>query len=350
MLLEPLGRVSHLHGILQGKMDMLGFEEQEQFQLDALTSELIASSEIEGVQLNAKSVRSSIARRFGIEQDGFIVEDRYVEGLVQVMEDAIGNREEPLTSDRIFNWHWALFPAGRSGMYTISVGEWRTGEEPMQVVSGALGRQRVHYEAPPSDSVPKMMDGLIEWCNTTQYSPFLMAAIAHLWFVTIHPLDDGNGRISRTLADMLLARIDSKGRYYSMSKEINLNKSSYYIVLERTQHGSLDITEWILWFLEHLALAIQRSLDSVSQTLAKAEYWKRFAHIEINERQRKIINRLWGDFEGKLTTSKWAKICKCSQDTALRDINDLISKNMLVAGKASGRSSSYMLSESSVHN
>lgn len=344
-LLEPLARVSHLHGSLQGQMAMLGFEDQDQLQLEALTSELIASSGIEGVQLNAASVRSSIARRLGLEHDGLLVSDHYVEGLVQIMTDAVDNCRQPLSADRIFNWHCALFPTGRSGMYPISVGEWRSGHEPMQVVSGPMGRQRIHFEAPPSENVADMMRELIGWCNSSDHSPFIMAAVAHLWFVTIHPLDDGNGRLSRTLADMLLARADSTRRYYSMSAEINLNKAAYYEILETTQHGHLDITAWILWFLNHLAAAIQRSLSSVAHTLEKSNYWQRFSDVEINERQRKIINRLWDGFEGKLTSSKWAKICHCSQDTALRDIKDLIEKQMLVPDGAGGRSTAYILRE-----
>lgn len=321
-------------------MALLGFEQQEQMQLEALTSELIASSVIEGIQLNAASVRSSIARRLGLEYDCLLVGDHYVEGLVQVLADAVENCNHP---DRILNWHCALFPTGRSGMYPITVGDWRSGDEPMQVVSGPMGRQRIHYEAPPSEVVPKMMGELIEWCNTTVHSQFIMAAVAHFWFVTIHPLDDGNGRLSRTLADLLLARADNKRRYYSISAEINLHKASYYDILERIQYGYLDITAWILWFLQHLATAIQRSLDLVARTLEKSVFWHRFAEVEINERQRKILNRLWGGFDGKLTSSKWAKICHCSQDTALRDIKDLIEKQMLMPDGAGGRSTGYLL-------
>ncbi len=342
-LLEPLARVNQLHGQLQGQMAMVGLEQQGQAQLEALTAELVASSLIEGVQLNPASVRSSIARRLGLECDGLLAEDHYVEGLAQVMTDAVTRCSEPLTPQRIFNWHCALFPTGRSGMYSIAVGQWRTGEEPMQVVSGPLGRQRVHYEAPPSIAVPQMMQQLIDWCNESNHSPVVMAAVAHLWFVTIHPVDDGNGRLSRTLADMMLARLDDRARYYSMSAEINLHKRSYYDILERTQHGSLDITEWLLWFMEHLGSAIQRALDTVGQNMAKAVYWQRFASTGINERQRKMLNRLWDGFDGKLTTSKWAKICHCSQDTALRDINDLVAKSMLTPAPASGRSAHYLL-------
>lgn len=344
VILEPLSQLSQLHGLLNGRMSMLGFNEKNQSLLSAMTDELIGSSEIEGVMLNPNSVRSSIARRLGIDDDGLLAEDHYVEGLVDVMLDAVRNCREPLTDDRLFNWHAALFPLGRSGMYKITVADWRKGGEPMQVVSGAFGHEKVHYEAPASDVVPSEMNKLIEWCNNNELSPFVMAAIAHLWFVTIHPFDDGNGRISRTLADMFLARLDvESARYYSMSAEINRNKKAYYEVLERTQKGSLDITEWLLWFFDCLESAIHRASGIIERTLQKASYWDKFSNVDINERQRKVINRLWDGFDGKLTSSKWAKICSCSQDTALRDINDLIAKGMLCDSGEGGRSANYLL-------
>lgn len=345
-LLEPMNRLSRLHGLLTGRMSMLGFNVKCRSSLSAMSEELICSSEIEGVQLNPGSVRSSIARRLGIEDDGLLAEDHYVEGLVDVMLDAVLKCREPLTAERLFGWHAALFPLGRSGMHRITVADWRKGEEPMQVVSGAFGHEKVHYEAPASTDVPGEMESLIEWCNTADMPPFIMAAVAHLRFVTIHPFDDGNGRISRTLADMLLARLDlDSARYYSMSAEINRNKKAYYEVLERTQKGDLDITEWILWFFDCLEKAITRALAVVGRTVEKAAYWDRFRDVDINERQRKVINRLWDGFDGKLTSSKWAKICKCSRDTALRDINDLISKGMLRNGEEGGRSANYLLPE-----
>lgn len=309
-----------------------------------MTDDLMSSSEIEGVMLNPNSVRSSIARRLGLEDDGLLAEDHYVEGLVDVMLDALRNCRQQLTDERMFGWHAALFPTGRSGMHRITVGDWRRGDEPMQVVSGALGHEKVHYQAPPSSDVPGLMDRLIEWTNTAELSPFIMAAVGHLWFVTIHPFDDGNGRIGRTLADMLLARLDvDSARYYSVSAEINRNKKAYYEVLERAQKGDLDITEWLQWFFDCLENAITRALECIDQTLQKAAYWDTFRNIDINERQRKVINRLWDGFEGKLTTSKWAKICHCSQDTALRDINDLVTKGMLQPGTEGGRSANYRL-------
>ncbi len=345
-LLEPMSRLSRLHGLLNGRMSMLGFNEKCRSLLSAMTQELISSSEIEGVLLNPNSVRSSIARRLGIENDGLLVEDHYVEGLVDVMLDVVRNCREPLTDERLFGWHAALFPLGRSGMHRITVADWRKGEDPMQVVSGAFGHEKVHYEAPASADVPAEMSRLISWCNKADLSPYIMAAVAHLWFVTVHPFDDGNGRISRTLADMLLARLDvDSARYYSMSAEINRNKKAYYEILERTQKGDLDITEWLLWFFDCLENAIKRASYIIERTLEKSAYWDRFREVDINERQRKVINRLWNGFEGKLTSSKWAKMCSCSQDTALRDINDLIAKGMLRNSQEHGRSANYLLPE-----
>ncbi|MDE7335671.1 MAG: Fic family protein [Muribaculaceae bacterium] len=310
-LLEPMSRLSRMHGQLNGQMSMLGFNEKSHSLLSAMTDELISSSEIEGVMLNPNSVRSSIARRLGIENDGLLAEDHYVEGLVDVMLDAIRNCRSELTAERLFAWHVAL---------------------------------KVHYEAPPSGQVPAEMEQLIEWCNNADQSPFIMAAVAHLWFVTIHPFDDGNGRISRTLADMLLGRLDEdSARYYSMSAEINRNKKAYYEILEQTQKGDLNITQWLLWFFGCLENAIKRASATVERTLQKAAYWDKFRQTDVNERQRKVLNRLWDGFEGKLTTSKWAKICSCSQDTALRDINDLISKGMLRNSGEGGRSANYLL-------
>lgn len=344
LLLEPLNRLNYLHGLLGGQMLALGFNETSETMLSAMTDEMISSSLIEGVELNPKSVRSSIARRLGIEENGLQAEDHYIEGLVDVMTDAIHNCNAPVSAERIFGWHAALFPLGRSGMYKITVADWRKGDEPMQVVSGALGHERVHYEAPPSDAVPGEMSRMIEWCNRAALSPFVMSAIVHLWFVTIHPFDDGNGRIGRTLADLFLARLDGiSKRYYSMSSEINRNKKEYYDILEKSQKGDLDITEWLLWFLSCLEKAIRRALSIVDKTLQKGKFWDKFRNISVNERQRKVINHLWDGFDGKLTSSKWAKICHCSQDTALRDINDLISKGMLRDSGEQGRNANYLL-------
>lgn len=343
-LLESMGRLSNLHGLLTGRMSMLGFPAKSKTFLEAMSDELISSSEIEGVALNPQSVRSSIARRLGLEEDGMLAEDHYVEGLVDVMLDAVRNCREPITEERLYGWHAALFPLGRSGMHKITVSAWRKGEEPMQVVSGAMGHEKIHFEAPPSADVPKEMAPLIDWCNDIEISPFIKAAVVHLWFVTIHPFDDGNGRISRTLADMFLSRLEGgEYRYYSMSAEINRNKKTYYEILEQTQRGDLDITKWILWFFGSLEKAVSRALESIETSLKKSEYWDKFRNVEINERQRRIINRLWDGFEGKLTSSKWAKICRCSQDTAMRDIKDLIAKGLLRDSGERGRSSNYLL-------
>lgn len=342
-LLPQLGRLSKLHGVLNGKMSMLGFNERSKSSLTAMTDELISSSEIEGVTLNPKSVRSSIARRLGIEDDALLAEDHYVDGLVEVMVDAIHHSRVPLSAERLFGWHAALFPTGRSGMHKITVADWRKGDEPMQVVSGAFGHEKVHYQAPPSEKVSHEMELMINWCNSVDTSPYIIAAVAHLWFVTIHPFDDGNGRIARTLAEMFLSRLDDEPvRYYSMSAEINRNKKAYYDRLERVQKGDLDITDWLLWFFDCLENEISRALAIIELTFRKSEYWNFFRDVEVNERQRKIINRLWDGFDGKLTSSKWAKMCKCSQDTALRDINDLVAKGMLCRSGEGGRSANYL--------
>lgn len=345
-LIEPLAKVSNLQGVLNGRMSLIGINKQSETIINALTDEMVSSSEIEGVYINPASVKSSIAKKLGIEQDGLLVEDHYVEGMVDVMMDALTNCFQPLSTDRLFGWHSALFPTGRSGMYKIKVGGWRTGQEPMQVVSGALGRQRVHFEAPPSEEVPAMMDALMEWCDNREISPFIMAAVAHFWFLTIHPFDDGNGRISRILADMLLARNDDGfARYYSMSAEINRNKKEYYEVLERSQKGGLDITDWIVWFLNSMEKAILATHRKVDRVLKKAAFWDKHAENDINERQRKILNRLWDGFEGKLTSTKYAKICHCSQDTAIRDIKKLVELGMLENSPEEGRSKHYLLPE-----
>ncbi len=344
-LLTPIAEVSELHGRLSGQMAMLGFNEKSEAHLRALTDELVNSSEIEGVVLSRNSVRSSIARKLGIELDGTFIEDHYVDGLVEVMLDAIARYDKPLDRERLFGWHCALFPTGRSGMYKITVGNWRVGEEPMLVVSGAFGHEKVHYQAPPSADVPTEMSRFLDWCNMkAEMSPIIKSAIAHLWFVSIHPFDDGNGRLSRTISDMYLAGLNGGNiRYYSMSAEINRCKKAYYDILERTQHGGLDITEWLLWFVNCLKNAILHALELVERTVAKANFWDENRDVAINERQRKIINRLWDGFDGKLTSSKYAKICSCSQDTALRDISDLIAKSILRDSGEKGRSKNYVL-------
>lgn len=340
-----LGRVRSLQGRLVGKMSALGFDLKNSAMLDTLTADITKSSEIEGEILNAEQVRSSVARHLGIEIEGLPEADRYVDGVVQVMIDATQNFMTPLTEERLFNWHAALFPTGRSGAYKITVADWRQGSEPMQVISGAMGKEKIHYEAPHSDNVPYMMKQFLDWTNDDRkIDPVLKAAIAHLWFVTIHPFDDGNGRISRTITDLLLARADEMPhRFYSMSAEIRKQRKAYYDILEKTQKGSINITAWLEWFLDCLEAALLSTEQSVEIVLQKATFWDKYRLTAMNERQIKVLNLLWDGFDGKLTSSKWSKITKCSPDTALRDIQDLITKNVLRKTNEGGRSTNYEL-------
>lgn len=340
-----LGRVRGLQGRLIGRMSALGFDLKNSAMLDALTADITKSSEIEGEILNVDQVRSSVARHLGIEIEGLPEADRYIDGVVQVMIDATQNYMQPLTAERFFNWHAALFPTGRSGVYKITVADWRQGAEPMQVISGAMGKEKIHYQAPDSDHVPYQMKLFLEWVNGNQkIDPVLKAAIAHLWFVTIHPFDDGNGRISRTITDLFLARADEMPhRFYSMSAEIRKQRKGYYEMLEKTQKGSLDITNWLEWFLDCLEAALLDTEKSISTILQKAAFWDKYRLVSMNERQIKMVNLFWDGFDGKLTSSKWAKITKCSPDTALRDIQDLITKGVFRKTDEGGRSTNYEL-------
>ncbi|CUO44190.1 cell division protein Fic [Bacteroides xylanisolvens] len=340
-----LGRVRGLQGRLVGRMSALGFDLKNSAMLDALTADITKSSEIEGEILNVDQVRSSVARHLGIEIEGLPEADRYIDGVVQVMIDATQNYMQPLTAERFFNWHAALFPTGRSGVYKITVADWRQGAEPMQVISGAMGKEKIHYQAPDSDHVPYQMKLFLEWVNGNQkIDPVLKAAIAHLWFVTIHPFDDGNGRISRTITDLFLARADEMPhRFYSMSAEIRKQRKGYYEMLEKTQKGSLDITNWLEWFLDCLEAALLDTEKSISTILQKAAFWDKYRLVSMNERQIKMVNLFWDGFDGKLTSSKWAKITKCSPDTALRDIQDLITKGVFRKTDEGGRSTNYEL-------
>lgn len=340
-----LGRVRSLQGRLVGKMSALGFDLKNSAMLDTLTADITKSSEIEGEILNAEQVRLSVARHLGIEIEGLPEADQYVDGVVQVMIDATQNFMTPLTEERLFNWHAALFPTGRSGTYKITVADWRQGSEPMQVISGAMGKEKIHYEAPHSDNVPYMMKQFLDWTNDDRkIDPVLKAAIAHLWFVTIHPFDDGNGRISRTITDLLLARADEMPhRFYSMSAEIRKQRKAYYDILEKTQKGSINITAWLEWFLDCLEAALLSTEQSIKIVLQKAAFWDKHRLTAMNERQIKVLNLLWDGFDGKLTSSKWSKITKCSTDTALRDIQDLITKNVLRKTNEGGRSTNYEL-------
>ena len=294
--------------------------------------------------MNSDQVRSSVARHLGIETEGLPEADHYVDGVVQLMIDATQNYAQPLTNERLFNWHAALFPTGRSGAYKITVADWRQGSDPMQVISGAMGKEKIHYQAPDSDNVPYQMKLFLDWVNDEQrIDPVLKAAIAHLWFVTIHPFDDGNGRIARTIMDLFLARADEMPhRFYSMSAEIRKQRKEYYEILEKTQKGKLDITNWLEWFLDCLNTALLDTEKTISTILQKAAFWDKH-RVPMNERQIKMVNLLWDGFNGKLTSSKWGKITKCSADTALRDIQDLIGKGVLRKTNEGGRSTNYEL-------
>jgi Fic family protein len=343
---SPLAAARHLQGRLVGQMEALGFAIREEAVLRTLTEDVLKSSEIEGEKLDAEQVRSSVARRLGIDIGGLHPADRHVEGVVEMMLDATQRYDQPLTSERLFGWHASSFPMGRSGMHRIRVGAWRDDSAaPMQVVSGPVGRERVHFEAPTADRLEDEMRRFLEWFNgnaTTE--PVLKAALAHLWFVTIHPFDDGNGRIARAIADMSLARSEgSPQRFYSMSGQIREERGEYYGILERTQRETLDVTAWMEWFLACLTRAIEGAQAALSDVIERARYWEKLRHVPLNERQRLVINRLLEGFEGKLTTSKWAALTKSSTDTALRDIQPLVERGILIRNQAGGRSTSYSL-------
>ena len=342
-LLTTLGKVRNLQGKLTGKMESLGFDLRNDASLQILTLDILKSSEIEGDLLNPDQVRSSIARRLGMDIAGLVVTDRNTDGVVEMMLDATQQYQEPLNKERLFGWHSALFPTGRSGMEKITVGAWRKEDTPMQVVSGAMGKEKVHFEAPESHLIEDEMNHFLNWFNTEEeLDPVLKAAVAHLWFVTIHPFDDGNGRIARAITDMLLARSDeSSQRFYSMSAQIRLERKEYYDILEHTQQRSLDITNWLNWFLDCLLNALNTTESQLGSILFKSQFWKIHATTNLNDRQILLLNKLLDGFDGKLTSSKWAKIAKCSADTALRDIQDLIAKDILKKEEGGGRSTSY---------
>lgn len=337
--------IKKLQGYLLGKMDFLGFDVKNNALLQVLTENIIKSSEIEGQILDKHLVRSSIARKLGIDIGGETPVSRDIEGVVEMMLDATQNYSAEMTKDRLIGWHASLFPTGFSGMYKINVGNYRTDElGPMQVISGYEGNEKIHYEAPSASILENEMNEFLNYINTNNdYDSLIKAGIVHLWFVILHPFDDGNGRIARALTDMILARSDdSKFRFYSMSSQIQKNRKSYYEILEKTQKGSMDITNWLLWFLENLLIAIQSSGEITDKVLQKAEFWQKNSNVVFNERQIKVLNRFMDNFEGNLTTTKWAKMCSCSQDTANLDINDLIDKKILKkTGK--GRATHYLL-------
>ncbi len=342
---KVFGEVRLMQGKLIGQMNALGFSAKEDATLAALTLDVLKSSEIEGEMLDKDQVRSSIARRLGINTAGLVPSSRHIEGVVDMMLDATQRHALPLTEERLFGWHAALFPTGYSGSYKIEVGMYRTQE--MQVVSGAMGKENVHYEAIKPKLVKSEMDQFLDWVNNDhELDPVLKAAIAHFWFIIIHPFDDGNGRIGRAITDMLLARAEGSGdRFYSMSSQILTERKRYYDVLRTVQHSTGDITEWLDWFLHCLKQAMLATESTTQNILQKAEFWKRHEHTPINERQRLILNKLFDGFEGKLQTSKWAKLTKTSTDTALRDIKDLIDKGILRQTEERGRSANYELVE-----
>ncbi len=341
-----LSEARNLQGRLMGKMESLGFELKDEALLNTLTLDVLKSAEIEGELLNPEQVRSSIAQRLGMEFEGIAPSDRNVDGMVDMLIDATRNCFEPLTKERLFDWHAALFPTGRSSIFKITVGDWRKDTNgKMQVVSGIAGREKVHFQAPDAELLELEMNRFLTWFNDEkELDLVLKAAIAHLWFVTIHPFQDGNGRITRALTDLLLAQSDkSTQRFYSMSAQIRIERNEYYTILENTQKGELDVTAWIKWFLNCLINALKASDKLLQQVLIKANFWSKNAAINLNERQRKIVNKLLDGFEGKLTSDKWSKLTNCSKDTAIRDINDLISKELIQKEAAGGRSTSYVL-------
>jgi len=349
-LAQPLADVSRAQGLLMGRLADVGMALRDQASLSALTEDVIKTSEIEGEQLNVASVRSSIARRLGVDIGALATVDRDVEGVVEMVLDATANCNAPVTRDRLFGWHAALFPTGYSGLIRINVGGWRDDAKgPMRVVSGPRGRQRVHFEAPPADRLESETVRFLAWANSMSGEPPLIkAGLAHLWLVTLHPFDDGNGRIARAVGDLFLARADgSPQRFYSLSAQIQRERKAYYDILERTQKQSLDVTEWLAWFLDTLHRAVDQAQHTLDAVLAKTRFWHRWATTPLNERQVKLLNRLLDGFEGKLTSSKWAAIAKCSPDTALRDVTDLLARGVLRKSDAGGRSTSYELNDAS---
>jgi len=337
------GEVRNLQGKISGQMNVLGFSSKEEAALNTLTLDVVKSSEIEGEQLNYDQVRSSIARRLGINNAGLIPSNRNIEGIVDMTLDATQHYTDPLTNERLFGWHAALFPTGYSGLYQIEVGRYRTGE--MQIISGAMGKEKIHYEAVSAQDLQTEMNQFLAWINNDNLlDPVLKAAIAHFWFIIIHPFDDGNGRIARAIADMLLARAEkSTERFYSMSSQILAERKQYYEVLQKVQHSDGDITDWLVWFLNCLQKSLLQTTVTVQKILLKASFWNAHEKTDLNQRQHLMLNKLLDGFEGKLKTSKWAKIAKCSPDTALRDIRDLIHKGILQQEKEGGRSTNYEL-------
>lgn len=346
-LAYKLADIRYRQGLLLGKMAGIGFDLKQEASLKTLTSDIVTSSAIEGELLNREEVHSSIARRLGIDIAGLVPASRNIDGFVEMMIDATHNFSRDLTEERLFAWHSALFPTGRSGMYKIAVGQWRTPESgAMQVVSGPVGREKIHFEAPHADKISDEMVAFLNWFNSdTTLDPIIKAGVAHLWFVTIHPFEDGNGRIARAITDMLLARADGiSERFYSLSSQIEAERKDYYFQLERQQKGTADVTGWLEWFLDCLGRALERAENTLKSIRYKTELWNHLKQFSVNERQRMIINLMLDDsFEGYMNTSKYAKLAKCSNDTALRDIQELKSYGLFVQNSSGGRSTSYRL-------
>ena len=345
LIITLLSEVRLRQGLLLGKMQRLGFENSKHTLLNVLTEDVIKSSEIEGVKLNIEQVRSSIAQRLGLDIGGDVYVERDVQGIVDMMLDATLNYDKPVTEDRLFGWQASMFPGGRSGLYRINVGKYRDDRNgPMQVVSEPVGHEKVHYEAPPASSLDAEMERLLNFINNDNSTDLVLkAGIVHLWFVIIHPFEDGNGRIARALTDLILARSEnSSERFYSMSSQIKKERKSYYEILQLTQTDNLDITLWLKWFLENMLAAINSSENLLNDVFKKTEFWNLNKSVTFNERQIKVLKKILDNFEGNLTTQKWAKICNCSHDTANRDITDLINKNILIK-QGEARSTHYIL-------
>lgn len=347
-LAGPMAEAARAQGLLLGRLADVGLALREQASLAALTEDVLKTSAIEGERLDAQSVRSSVARRLGVDIGALAPADRHVDGVVEMVLDATIHRDAPVSRERLYGWHAALFPTGHSGLSRIRVGAWRddaTG--PMQVVSGPIGRQRVHFEAPPAERLAAEVDRFLDWLNgEPKEPPLIRAALGHLWFVTLHPFDDGNGRIARAIGDLLLARTDgSRQRFYSVSAQIQQERRAYYEILERSQRGSMEVTAWIAWFLDTVHRAVDRAQRDLDAVLAKSRFWQRWGTVPMNARQVKLLTRLLDGFDGKLTTSKWATLARCSQDTALRDIGELVAHGVLRKSTAAGRSTRYELNE-----
>ena len=346
VIADQLTAVSHAQGLLMGRLADVGMAVRDQASLATLTDEVVKSSEIEGEVLNADSVRSSVARHLGLDIGAVAPVDRHVDGVVDMVLDATLNSDKPLSAERLFGWHAALFPTGYSGLNKITTGQWRDDADgPMQVVSGPMGRRKVHFEAPPAHALPKETSDFITWANEATDEPALVkAGLAHLWFVTVHPFDDGNGRMARAVGDLFLARADSSPqRFYSLSAQIQRERKDYYDILERTQKGTMDVTQWLIWFLGTLHRAIESAHSTLEKVLVKALFWQRLAGVALNERQVKLLNRMLDGFEGKLTSCKWAAIAKCSPDIALPDITQLLEIGVLQRSPGAGRSAGYLL-------